>query len=858
MRKKKLRERYKIILKSKNYYNKTIPDYNKITDLFWTQKAFEKHQPLSVKLKKKFKRKEKPEKPQIPINVERFSVDYKKGLTQEQVDKRVSQNLTNNTKVKSSRSYASIFLKNIFTFFNMLWLVIAVALISVAAYKEMLFMFVVIANTAIAIFQEIRAKITVEKLSIETSPHIKTIRDGKTFDLEPSNLVLDDIIYLTTGNHIPADCVIVNGTVEVNESLLTGESNSIEKKLKSQLLSGSFIVSGECYAKIEKIGRDNYIYQMAKKAKEFKAPQSSLFKDLNRLIKYIGVTLVPIGILTFLKERSKGLPIQEQISRTSGALTSMIPAGMFLLVTIALAVGVIKLSRKKTLVRDPYSIEMLARTNVLCLDKTGTITDGTMNIVDCMSYAKKKKASIKKILSSILSAQKTLNATSNALIKEFGRTEDFRGINVLEFSSERKYSITELSNNKIYFLGAYSRIGCEISPQQQEFIKAQQEKGLRVIALCELENATFDKNMKGDKSTLIALIVIEERIREDAIETISWFKDNGVDIKIISGDDPITVSRLAQRVGVRNCDKYISLEKFSIQEVEKMADDFTVFGRVTPEQKYAIVKALKNKGKVVAMTGDGVNDTLALKESDCSIAMADGSEVARSISNIVLLNSTFSSLPSVVKEGRQVVNNIQNSSSLFLMKTFFAILLTIITLFVQLPYPFTPSMMLLFEFFVIGAPSFLLTFEPNNKQIKGNFIPQVMKKSLPKSLLMLFNISILMIINYSLGIGLMTETEYSTLCVLTLTYTGVINLATLCFPPTLVKSFAIGFSAVGSTVAIIVFPLLFSITEKTNIIFIIFFSIIAFSILLILLTKLNKRRLNRLRLKIIDLLQKQQ
>lgn len=858
MKKKKLQKNYKIILKTSNNYIRISPGYDKITDLFSSQQAFEKNQSFFTRLKKKFKRKEKLEKPTIPDNVERFDVDYKVGLNAEQINKRIAQNLTNNTKVKSSRSYASIFFKNIFTFFNMMWLIIAVALLSVGSYKNMLFVFVVIANTAIAIIQEIRAKITVEKLSIETTPQVKTIREGKVIDIASEKLVLDDIIVLTSGNHIPADCTIVDGKVEVNEALLTGESNSIEKKLNDKLLSGSFIVSGECRAKVEKIGKDNYIYQMAKKAKEFKAPQSNLFKDLNSLIKYIGIALVPIGILTFLKEYTvAGSTLAEQISRTSGALTSMIPAGMFLLTTIALAVGVVKLSRKKTLVKDPYSIEMLARANVLCLDKTGTITDGTMNVVDVMNFSKKKKSSIQKIMSSILNAQKTLNATSNALIKEFGRSEEFRELNTIEFSSSRKYSVTQLSNNKIYFLGAVTRIGCALSPQHLDYIKSQQEKGLRVIALSELENAEFSKNITGENSTLIALIVIEEKIREDAIETIAWFKDNGVDVKIISGDDPQTVAMLAQRVGVRNSDKYVSLENFSLKEVEQMADDFTVFGRVTPDQKYAIVKALKNKGKVVAMTGDGVNDTLALKEADCSIAMADGSEVARSISNIVLMNSTFSSLPSIVKEGRQVVNNVQNSSSLFLMKTFFAILLTVITLFVQLPYPFEPSMMLLFEFFVIGAPSFLLTFEPNNKQIKGNFIPQVLKKSLPKSLLMLFNIAVLMVLNYSFTAIAMSAEEYTTLCVLTLTYTGVLNLLTICIPFTLVKAIVLAFSVVGSTVAIAVMPKLFSITANTPIVFIVFFSIIAFSALVILIAKLNRRRIEKFRHKVIDLLQKQ-
>ena len=863
-KKKQVQEKIQpALLKSETKYNKKIP-YDVLSVLFYTQEGYENNLGLFEKLKNKIttglniNKNKEDDTPAVPVNVERYEVDFHQGLSQEQVDARIAANLTNKTKVKSTKSYGAIFFKNIFTFFNMLWLIIAVALLCVGSYSDLIFILVIVANTAIAIIQEIRAKITIEKLSIVTSPLVKTIREGKMIEISAENLLLDDVILLSNGNQIPSDCKILDGHVEVNESLLTGESNAIEKTVGASLLSGSFIVSGQCYAKVEKIGKDNYIYQMAKKAKEFKAPQSNLFKDLNRLIKYIGIALVPIGILTFLKEYAQaGSTIKDQITNTSGALTSMIPAGMFLLVTISLAIGVVKLARKKTLVRDLYSIEMLARTNVLCLDKTGTITDGTMKVVDFISYSNKRKISVKKILSNILNVQKTVNATSTAMIKEFGRSEDMPALNVAEFSSERKYSITQLSNRKIYFLGAATRIGCPISAEQMEFIKEQQNKGLRILALAEQTGGTFDKKMSGKNSVLIALIVIEEHIREDAIETIQWFKDNGVEIKIISGDDPATVSKIAQRVGVEHSDKYVSLENFSPKEVEQIADQFTVFGRVTPEQKYTIIKSLKNKGKVVAMTGDGVNDTLALKEADCSIAMADGSEVARNISKLVLLESNFSSLPAVVKEGRQVVNNVQNSSSLFLMKTFFFFFLTILTLFLQLPYPFRPSMMMLLEFFVIGLPSFMLTFEPNTKPIRGNFIPQVMKRSLPRALLILMAVIVVMILDNS-QYNVLDANDYKTLCVLVLTYTGFLNLVTLCFPMTLLKGITIAISFVGITGAIIGLPALFSIniTDMFTVL-ITFFAIIVAEIILLVLIRLNRRRIDKLRDKIISLLQKQ-
>lgn len=851
------------LVKSNIRFTRRFSSDSRLEILFYTIEAVERNKGFIHRFKKnfqqKFARKEKEEKPAVTDAVERYNTEITTGLSDEQVQARIDANLENSTKVKSSKSYASIFFKNIFTFFNMLWLIIAVALIVVGSYGDLVFIFVIVANTAIAIIQEIRAKTAVEKLSIVTAPLVKTIRNGKEYDIPADKLVLDDIILLSSGNQIPSDCVILDGVVEVNESLLTGESNAIEKTKDGNLMSGSFIVSGQCYARVDKIGRDNYIYQMAKKAKEFKTPQSNLFKDLNRLIKYIGIALVPIGALTFLKEfKIAGSTIQEQIAHTSGALTSMIPAGMFLLVTISLSVGVVKLTRKKTLVRDLYSIEMLARTNVLCLDKTGTITDGTMKVVDFLTYTKKRKSSVQKLLSNVLNVQKTTNATSNAMIKEFGRSDEFRALNIAEFSSERKYSITQLSNKKIYFLGAPTRIGCEITPEQHDLIKEYLNKGLRVLAFAEQDGGTFDKKMSGKKSVLLSLIVIEEHIRDDAIETIQWFKDNGVEVKIISGDDPATVSKIAGRVGVRNHEKFISLENVSLKEVEQLADQFTVFGRVTPEQKFTIVKALKNKGKVVAMTGDGVNDTLALKEADCSIAMADGSEVARNISKLVLLESNFSSLPTVVKEGRQVVNNVQNSSSLFLMKTFFAISLTLITLFLGIAYPFKPSMMMLLESFVIGLPSFMLTFEPNTKPISGNFLPQVLKRSIPRALLMLINVMIIIVLfNYQGdGIQLLQDNEYYTLAVLVMTYTGFLNLAGLCWPISLLKALTVGISFVGTTCAIIALPKFFNITTSSLMVFSTFFAIILVSIILIVLVKLNQKRLDKLRERIIRLLQK--
>ena len=744
------------------------------------------------------------------VEIERYSPNLLSGLNNEQVEKRKTENLTNNTKIKSSKSYLSIFVKNIFTFFNLIWFIIAVALFIVGSYKDLLFLLVIVLNTTIAIIQEIKAKKTVEKLSMATLPDIIVVRDSQEKRIKAEEIVLDDIIILENGDQIPSDCILIKGQVEVNESLLTGESVPVKKSINDTLLCGSFLVSGKCYARVDKVGTENYIQTIAAKAKQFKAPSSNLFRDLNKLIKYIGIALVPLGIATFVKEWFKSDNIAEIVSNTSGAITGMIPAGMFLLITIALSVGVVKLARKKTLVKDIYSIEMLARTDVLCLDKTGTITDGTMNVTEFINFTKKQTPVIENILRNVLSAQNSTNMTHLAMIKKFSTANDMKVKSVLEFSSSRKFSVTTFENGKTYYLGAPTFTNCNLTPKQKAVMEEKMNEGYRVLALVEASEE-YDENAGAKGESLLAFIVIEDHIRPDAIETIQWFKDNNVEIKIISGDDPLTVSKIAQRVNIKNHDKYISLENVSLEEVEQIAENFTVFGRVSPEQKYVLIKALKSKGHVVAMTGDGVNDTLALKEADCSIAMADGSEVARNISKLVLLDSKFSSLPAVVKEGRQVINNVQNSSVLFLMKTLFTILLCAITLVSNQTYPFSPKNLFLLEMFVIGLPSFLLTFEPNDKIIKGNFIPQVLKKSIPRMFLMLFSVLISIF-----AVRGLTALEFDSLPTFALTMAGLINLIWLCIPFSWYRALICSASLLLIVGAICLLPNMFGLYSITH------------------------------------------
>ncbi len=771
----------------------------------------------------------------------RYQTQKDFGLDAQQIAERIEHNLTNEAKVKSTRSYFSIFVRNICTYFNLIWLIIAIALICVGSYSDLLFLLVILCNTTVAVVQECRAKHTVEKLSLVTLPRVKVIREGNAIELPAEQLLLDDVIMLSNGEQVPADCIILEGEVEVNESLLTGESNAIKKQASNTLLAGSFLVSGACWARVDKVGKDNYIQTIAAKAKQFKAPASNLFKDINNLIKYIGIALIPLGVLTFVKE-FVFLPnsINEAITKTAGALTGMIPAGMFLLITISLSVGVVKLGRKKTLVKDIYSIEMLARSNVLCLDKTGTITDGTMVVKDVIYTSSRKKKTVDNIISNLLGAQSTTNATSNAMIQKFGVKNKLKVKQKLEFSSSRKFSVTTFSNNKTYYLGAPTYVKAKLTDQQKQLMQEKLQQGFRVIALTECETP-YDEKSGASEGITLALYVLEDHIRDDAVETIKWFKENDVEIKIISGDDPVTVAKIAQRVGVDGSDKYVSLENVSIDEVEKMASQFTVFGRVSPEQKYAIIKTLRKNGKVVAMTGDGVNDTLALKEADCSIAMADGSEVARNISHLVLLNSNFTSLPSVVKEGRQVINNVQNSSVLFLMKTLFTLVMCLSTIIMVVPYPFAPRQMFLLELLVIGMPSLILTFQPNTELIKGNFIPQVLKKSIPRAVLMLLAVFTVIFLG-SEYFNLLTETEYNTLLTLTITFAGYINLLWLCQPFTKLRLITLALSLVLLVAACLVMPWFFAMTDFTNIVWASFFGIIACTAVLMVIAMIIEKK----------------
>lgn len=740
--------------------------------------------------------------------VVRYEPALEYGLNTSQVEERIKFKLTNVSKNKNSKSYFRIFFDNIFTFFNLIWLIIFVALVAVRAYSDLLFAVVIVANTLIAIVQEIKAKITVEKLSLVTSPRINVIRNGQKDIVLSSKLVLDDIIELSTGNQIPADCVVLAGEAELNESLLTGESEPVKKQAGDRILAGSFIVSGVLTARVDALIKDSYIQSIAKEAKKFKKPNSNLFKDLNTITKYIGIIILPIAAALFASNYfAFNGDIAMTVTQTCGSLTGMVPAGMFLLVTIALALGVIKLSRKKTLVQDLYSIEMLSRTNMLCLDKTGTITDGTMNVASSTPLSE----DFEEILKNILFAQDASNSTFDALLKHFGTEQSYSLVSKVPFSSSRKFSLTVFEDKGAFMLGAPEFVCKNIDKALQEQIDECTRQGERVLLLAKTNGNLEELEELKKSSTPLGFVSLQDHIRDDAIETISWFRHNNVQIKIISGDNPQTVSAIAKRVGVPEAEKCVSLEGKNLQEVAKMAKRFTVFGRVTPEQKHALIKALKNSGYVVAMTGDGVNDTLALKEADCSIAMADGSDVARGLSSLVLMDSKFSSLPAVVKEGRQVINNVQKSSTLFLMKTIFTIVLSCLTLLTALitltprPYPFSPSDLLPIEMLVIGLPSLLLALQPNDDLIKGDFIPTVLKKAFPSALLMLLNVFIVLILYET---NVINAEQFGILKIVVLTLSGYLNLIRLCYPYNRLRTFIVILSGALITLMLTLVPVI--------------------------------------------------
>ena len=661
-------------------------------------------------------------------------IDFNFGLDKIQVGERVKNGFANKLLTKTSKSYFKIFIDNICTWFNFVCILMASLLIAVGSFENVTFVIIFLANLLIGLIQEIRAKRVVDNITVLNKSKVKVLRHGRKHNLDKNDVVVDDIIFFEAGEQICADCVVIEGKIEANESLITGEAKPIRKTANATLYGGSFVVSGSCKAQVVKVGKNTYSATLIKKARELKDNQSEILRTLNFIIKTVGLIMIPLGLLTFF-DAYDGNNFSEAIVTISGSVIGMMPVGIFLLTSVSLVVSVLKLARKKTLVQELYSIEMLARANVLCLDKTGTITDGTMSVTGVLAINSVYE-DIEQIMPNYVNSIDVLNQTQIALKKHFGTKKEWEVKDIIEFSSERKYSAITFKNNGTYVLGAPEFICTKLEKGIQQTIKDFTVNGYRVLLLCKNENEIKKDDIKL-KTTPLAIITIQDNIRQDAKETIEWFNENDVEIKIISGDNVDTVSNISKKVGVPNADKCISLDGLTDEEVAKAALKYNIFGRVTPEQKSLIIRTLRENDKVVAMTGDGVNDILAMKEADCSIAMASGSEATRSASDIVMMESNFSSMPDIVAEGRRVINNISKSSSLFLTKTFFTIFLTIFVLISPtFVYPLQANQILIWETVFIGIPAFLLALQPNKNRIKGSFLGSLTSKTLPGALIL--------------------------------------------------------------------------------------------------------------------------
>lgn len=684
------------------------------------------------------------------MNKDSYSINIT-GLTDEEVRQRVEEGLTNRADISTDKTTKEIVISNVFTYFNLIFLVITILLIMVGSFRNLTFLPIIIGNTVIGIVQEIRAKKTLEKMSLLNAPHADVIRNGSVKQISTDELVKDDVILLTAGKQICADAVVISGNIQVNESLLTGEADEVEKTEGSTLMSGSFVVSGECYARLEKVGNESYISKLSLEAKSMGGKeQSEMIRSINLIVKWVGIVIIPIGLILFWQSHFvNGESITKSVTSTVAAIIGMIPEGLYLLTTVALALSTMKLARKKVLLHDMKSIETLARVDVLCVDKTGTITEPDMKLKEIF-LCKNSGADgtqtaltldeLKSLILDYANASVDNNATMLAL-KAYAADALTNNTSALHrtavsqqaFSSSLKYGSVTFSDGT-YLLGAPEFIMHEDFARIEEEIIPYADKGGRVLLFARYDGENVENGINGSVTPL-GFVALANPIRENAVKTFEYFKSQGVAIKVISGDNPRTVSRIAIQAGIESAESFV--DAATLDTEDKIADavnKYTVFGRVTPKQKKQLVKALQAKGHTVAMTGDGVNDILAMKDADCSVAMASGSEAAAQAAQVVLLDSDFAHMPDVVYEGRRVVNNIQRSASLFLVKNIFSLLLSLFSVILMVTYPLEPAQVSLISMFTIGVPGFLLALEQNKDRIKGHFITNVMLKALPGGL----------------------------------------------------------------------------------------------------------------------------
>ena len=752
-------------------------------------------------------------------NIERFNVDLKQGLSDEQVLLRKQQKLVNKSKPAFGKSYTEIIVSNLFSFFNVLLYAIAVVMACFRLFTGMFFVLVLLCNTVIGLYEDLKARRLLSKLRLITQPKAIVVRNGVTQEIDIQDIVLDDILLIEKDNQISADGTILQGEVGVNESFITGESINVFKGPDKEVFSGTFVTSGRAFIRVDKVGAECLANSLQVKANKFKRSPSEILKSLRRLFLVVGITVIVMAVfifLTFLFQGKFKNDVRSSVGSITGSLVAMIPSGLYLLTSTALAVGVIGLSKKKAQIQDFYSVEMLARVDTLCVDKTGTITDGNLLVKKLVILKNEcSEIYITQAISNLLCATNDNNATAKAL-KDYFALELSSGVLAsLPFNSDNKYSGASFKGGKTYIIGAPEFMPLNnkagVIKRCEEFTK----DGYRVLVLGEGKDLIKDNTYSG-KLEAIALVVIKDHIREDALETFAWFKNNGVDIKVISGDSARTVSAIASEAGINNADKFISLEGMSNDEVKEAALKYTVFGRVTPEQKEILVIALKDAGKTVAMTGDGVNDILALKRSDCSIAMASGADAAKNISHIILMDSNFARLPAVVDEGRRVVNNLQRTASLFVTKTIFAFSLTLMFTLASIimrdpdiQYPFITNHLYLWEIITSGFAAFFLALEKNSEKIEGHFLNNVFKKAVPAavllvgSVLVIFGLYLLQLSN-SINIGIYNKNTAVAMCVLAFSILGIVFLYKVCSPLSKYRKIVLIGSASVNALALII------------------------------------------------------
>ena len=748
---------------------------------------------------------------QIPM----LQADPAEGLSPQETKLRQSNGLSNIMPPSNTKSEGQIIKENVLTFFNLIFLVLALCLCLVGSFKNLMFLLVAVANTVVGSFQEIRAKRAVDKLTLVAAGTAKAIRSGQRISVRTDQLVRDDIVEFAAGDQICADAVVRDGQLQVNESLLTGEADAILKNPGDTLKSGSFVISGRARVQLTHVGSESYAAKLAAEARRnVRSTKSEMMLSLTKLITVVGIALIPLGIILFLRHFLsvfQGLPLRDSVESTVSALIGMIPEGLYLLTSVAIAASCLKLSRKRVLVQDMNCIETLAHVDVLCVDKTGTITEPTMEVTDVYPLNSERFSydDIEKILAAFYHGEEPDNETARAMGQQFAGETSWRAVKRMAFSSSTKWSGADFGENGRYVVGAPEFIMGDRYDSIRSEAEPWSERGCRVLLLAAYDTAFDDGPLQSAHVAPIALVFLSNLLRPDAQETFRYFASQGVSVRVISGDNPITVAQVATRAGIENADRYVDATTLSTeQDFEEAVKYYTVFGRVTPEQKRYLVRAFQKQGHTVAMTGDGVNDVLALKDANCGIAMASGSQAASQVAQIVLLNSQFSAMPAIVAEGRRVINNIQRAASLFLVKNIFSFALTLLLLFIDMPYPLLPIQLSLISTFTIGIPSFFLALEPNYARVEGKFMRNVIRRAMPGGLT---NLTIVLLAGFFTSTFGLSNEQLNTICVWVMSAVGLVTLYHVSVPFTRLRLAVLAGMTAAMLFSLLVIPAFFDL-----------------------------------------------